>query len=356
MKKYKVCVYAICKNEEKFVDRWYNSVKDADYICVLDTGSTDDTVKKLKEHNIIVDKKIIDPWRFDVARNESMKLIPSDTDIFICLDLDEVLVSGSIENLKKIWNDDITRVKYNYNWYIENEVPKISFYCNKIHNKNYKWIYPVHEVLKSTETENEIICEDIVINHYPDWNKSRKSYLKLLELSVKENPNDDRNLHYLGREYMYYKKWNKAIDMLIRHLNLKTSTWKDERCASMRFIGRCYYNLKRYNEANLYFDMAIKEAPYLRDGYTEKMMFEYNIQNYKEAINCAKKALQIKINTKSYINELFSNDVVIYDILSICYYYINEKEKGLTYLKKAIKLDPTNERLLNNLEFFKQKN
>ena len=76
MKQYKVCVYAICKNEEKFVKRWYESIKDADYICVLDTGSTDNTVKLLKELGVKVEVKDINPWRFDVARNESLKLIP----------------------------------------------------------------------------------------------------------------------------------------------------------------------------------------------------------------------------------------------------------------------------------------
>ena len=29
MKKYKVCVYAICKNEEKFINRWVESMKEA---------------------------------------------------------------------------------------------------------------------------------------------------------------------------------------------------------------------------------------------------------------------------------------------------------------------------------------
>ncbi len=51
--KYKVCVYAICKNEEKFVDKWFNSVKEADAIYVLDTGSTDDTVKLLKDRMLV---------------------------------------------------------------------------------------------------------------------------------------------------------------------------------------------------------------------------------------------------------------------------------------------------------------
>ena len=40
----KLCVYAICKNEIKFLDRWMDSIlNEADYIAVLDTGSTDGT-------------------------------------------------------------------------------------------------------------------------------------------------------------------------------------------------------------------------------------------------------------------------------------------------------------------------
>ena len=47
MRKYSVCVYAICKNEAQFVDRWMDSMGEADRIVVLDTGSSDETVKKL---------------------------------------------------------------------------------------------------------------------------------------------------------------------------------------------------------------------------------------------------------------------------------------------------------------------
>ena len=50
----KVCVYAICKNEEKHVKRWYQSMKEADSIYVLDTGSTDNTVNELKKLGINV--------------------------------------------------------------------------------------------------------------------------------------------------------------------------------------------------------------------------------------------------------------------------------------------------------------
>ena len=263
MKKYKICVYAICKNESKFIKRWYESIKEADYICVLDTGSTDDSINILKSLNIIYESKTIDPWRFDVARNESMKLIPNDTDICICLDLDEVMSDNWYQIITDSWDDNINRLNYIYNWKLdENNKPLVTFYANKIHaNKNYKWTHPVHEVLTyigDKEINKTIDIE--LINHYPDNNKSRSSYLPLLELSVKEDPNDDRNMHYLGREYMYYGRWNDSIDTLIKHLGMKTSTWNDERCASMRFISRCYINLNRFEEANLWLEKAIKEA------------------------------------------------------------------------------------------------
>ena len=52
--KYRVYVYAISKNEEKFVDRWMDSVNEADAVYVLDTGSTDDTVKRLKKERLML--------------------------------------------------------------------------------------------------------------------------------------------------------------------------------------------------------------------------------------------------------------------------------------------------------------
>ncbi len=294
MKNYKVCVYAISKNEEKFVTRWVNSIKDADKIIVLDTGSTDNTVTLLKENGVEVHEKVISPWRFDVARNESLKLVPDEYDICICLDLDEVMAPGWKEKLLSIWNDDVTRVKYPYNWSFDKYGnPATSFLANKIHKRDaYVWTHPVHEVLTPLQEENEIICKDIVVNHYPDSLKSRSNYLPLLELSVEEDPLDDRNMHYLGREYMYVGKWDKCIETLKKHLSLERATWRDERAASMRFIGRSYSALKNIDEAKNWYLKAINEAPYLREGYVELAYFYYEEGNYQEAYNYLKKAFE----------------------------------------------------------------
>lgn len=355
MQKYKVCVYAICKNEEKFVNRWFESMKEADDIYVLDTGSTDNTVEKLKRLGVNVKTKKIEPWRFDVARNQSLEMVPEDCNICVCTDLDEVFTRGWRDKLEKVWNKNTTRIAYNYNWLLdENDNPKVNFYIEKIHNRfDYKWTHPVHEILEYIGNKEEVkkTTDLITLNHYPDSTKSRGSYLPLLELSVKESPNDDRNMHYLGREYMYHGEWNKAIDTLIRHLSLPNATWKDERCASMRFIARCYQNLNRFDEAKMWLDKAINEAPCLRDPYVERALLEYKQNNFTEIEKYCLKALEIKEHQKTYINEIFSWDHTIYDLLSLSSFYKNDFEKSLYYINKAIKLNTNKDdkkRLINN--------
>jgi len=358
MKKYKVCVYAISKNEEKFVKRWLENLKEADNIYVLDTGSTDNTVKLLEENGAIVQQKIIKPWRFDTARNLSLELVPLDTDICVCLDLDEVITAGWRAELERIWDEDTTRLAYNYNWsFDEYGKPATSFYIEKIHSrKDYTWTHPVHEVLTYKETKREVIkiCETIVVNHYPDDTKSRSSYLPLLEMSVREDPEDDRNMHYLGREYMFYKKYHEAIDTLIKHLNLKRATWKDERCASMRFIARCYTALERYDEARMWLDKAIKEAPYLREPYVELSFLEYKLSNWTSMRDLLLKALEIKERGKSYINENFCWDSTIYENLAIAYYYLGDKENSLKNIDIAMNMNPNLKRIKDNKEIIEK--
>lgn len=358
MKKYKVCVYAISKNEEKFVSRWVESMKEADKIYVLDTGSSDDTVKKLRELGVQVEEKKIDPWRFDVARNLSLAMVDENADICVCTDLDEVFVPGWRDKLEKAWKEGTDRLAYRYNWsFDENGKPAVHFYIEKIHRRHhYQWTHPVHEILTfDGKEEKKITADEIVLNHYPDVTKSRASYLPLLELSVQEDPEDDRNMHYLGREYMYYGQYEKAIETLKRHLSLKRATWRDERCASMRFIARCYKNLGKIEEAKDWLEKAMKEAPYLRDPFMERALLAYHLEDWEGVLLYTMKALKIKLHKESYINEVFSFNETPYDLLSLAFCDYGEYELAATACQKALAFNPKNERIKNNLAFIQKK-
>ena len=349
----KICVYAICKNESQFVERWYESVKESDYICVLDTGSTDDTIEKFKTLGIILESKVISPWRFDVARNESLKLVPEDTDILVCLDLDEVISEGWVHEVKEKYTEGINRFIYKYVWnFNEDGSEGITFNSEKIHSKGYKWVYPVHEVLRKDDGSPELRAQlNICVSHHADDTKSRTSYLPLLKMAREENPEDDRTAHYLGREYFFHREFEKAIQTLKEHLELKSSCWPAERCASMRYIAKCYTQLGDPLSSEIWFGRAIIEAPNYREPYTDMAEFMYGQDNWYYVIKYALLAKKITERTLDYLCEPKSWGSFLDDLLSVSYWNMGNKEEAIAFCKKALSLDAKNERIKKNLAF-----
>ncbi len=112
----KIGVYAPFKNASHHVQDWVQSCRDADYICVADTGSTDDTIEKLESYGVSVTKVCLRPFRFDHAFNISMSLLPSDTDVLIRLDSDERLQPNWRTSLESAWTPETTQLRYPYIW------------------------------------------------------------------------------------------------------------------------------------------------------------------------------------------------------------------------------------------------
>lgn len=352
MNKYEICVYAICKNEEQFVEEWVKSMNEADKIIVLDTGSTDKTVSKLKSAGVDVYEEKITPWRFDAARNRSLELVPEDIDICVCVDLDERFEPGWRDMLEKAWKSGTKRAQYRYTWNFNPDGSEgVVFWIDKIHARHgFHWEHPVHEVLAYTGTEpcNTVYAEGIQLNHYADTTKSRAQYLPLLELSVKEAPDDDRNMHYLGREYMFRGEWDKCIDTLKHHLSMPKAQWKDERCASMRYIAKSYLQKGNREEAKTWYYKSIAEAPYLREPYMDFANMMYEEKDWYGVLYFTQCALKIKERPRTYICEAGAWGSAPYDLLSLGYYYTGAYKGALESVNKALEFSPQNERLLSN--------
>ena len=141
----KIVVYAICKNEVSFVDRWMDSMAEADQVVVLDTGSTDATVQLLRARGAAVTEEVISPWRFDTARNRSLELVPQDADICVCTDLDEVFHPGWRAALEKVWVPGAGQATYRYTWSFQDDGSEgVVFWYEKIHARHgYRWTHPV---------------------------------------------------------------------------------------------------------------------------------------------------------------------------------------------------------------------
>lgn len=353
----KISVYAIAKNEEKFARRWAESMSEADEIIVLDTGSEDKTAEILSDFpQVRVFRENVTPWRFDTARNLSLMNVSEDTDYCVCTDLDEVFTEGWREKLEKALESRPDRVSYRYVWSFNKDGSENTvFNLDKIHKRQgFLWTHPVHEVLSFTENrqQNTVFADGMELHHHPDDKKSRGIYLPLLELSVKEAPDDDRNMHYLGREYMFHGRYEEAIKTLEKHLSLEGARWKDERCASLRYMARCFTALNKPSETLMCLLRACTEAPYLREPWMEAAEYFYKQKNYHGVITFINEALKITKKTDTYITVSEYWGSKPYDLLSLAYYYTGDIDRAEENARKALTFSPFDERIRKNLIFF----
>ncbi len=346
----KVAFYTIALNEQQFVEPWYNSCKDGDYLLIADTGSSDNTIKYAKKLGINTINVNVVPWRFDVARNASLAALPKDIDYCVSLDMDEVICENWRSELQIAKDRGATRPRYKYTWsWADDGAPGLQYGGDKVHARaGYRWKHPVHEVLMpyGVMQEKQEWC-NFEIHHHPDNTKSRSGYMPLLEIAVQEDPHCDRNAFYYARELYYYGKYEEAVKQFQRHLLLPTATWGAERSASYRFIAKC-----KPQEAEYWLMQAIRESSSSREPYVDLAKYYYSKFNWLKMLKYAEQALAIEKRPLEYLTEADSWDFTPYDLAAISAYNLKDYEKANRYGTIALEMAPTDKRLLSNLSFY----
>lgn len=354
MKDLKICVYAICKNESKFVDRFMDAVSEADAVYILDTGSSDNTAELFRKRGAIVHETNYEHFEFDRARNDSLSYVPEDFDVCFCLDIDDVIEPGFTKYIREDWKDNTKQMGYDYILaYDENNKPTSILRNNHIHaRKDYHWRYPIHEVLHYDGTDyHKVESNRIRVWHKPDSTKSRSFYLGMLEDYVEKNPTNARNRYLLTRSYYNNKKYFECITSGHKYLELpdKDNNFKSK---VMRHMAQSYNALGMYEESVLWAKKSIDIFPETRDGYTFLVRIYYRHNEFKECIKYGKLALKIKDYNKTYTNDIASWDGTIYDYISLAYSSLRDYKNAIKYVDMDLKMHPTNARLLENRKIF----
>jgi glycosyltransferase involved in cell wall biosynthesis len=344
----KIAVYTIAKNEQQFVERWQQSACDADSLHILDTGSDDQTVTAARDLGVDVVVRKIDPWRFDHARNASLAMVPNGVDLCIALDMDEILLPGWRDELERV-GANVTRPRYKYTWSWKSPgVPDLQYGGDKIHSRNgYKWKHPVHEVLVTDGIEEVQEWTGVEIHHHPDHTKSRGQYFPLLELAVAEDPEDDRNAHYLAREYFFHNKMRKAAAEFKRHLSLPRATWPAERAQSYRYL----YKITKDSD---YLHSAIREDPERREAYVDLAFHHYLEAEWMPCLAAAKGALAITEKPLTYLVEGYAWGELPHDLAAVAAYELGLYQEAKYHGMEAVKLSPYDDRLITNLKMYEE--
>jgi len=225
----KIAVYGICKNEEKHIAEFFETVKEATSVHIFDTGSTDNTWQKLHDErdrrrgmqlcNIYINRIHVDPFRFDVARNAALALVPADVDVCVSLDLDERLEPGWRAGIERAWEayPDTTKLGVRY----QKTGMQEFIHNSRVHKRNgYYWKDPCHEAIYPwMSDDNVVIAKGVKIIHNPDIAKPRDR-LNLLAAGIMEEPWNRRRMFYYGRELVLAGESEKALGWLYKYLQL----------------------------------------------------------------------------------------------------------------------------------------
>lgn len=346
----RVAVYGISKNEAAHVEAWAASCADADARILLDTGSTDNTVELASSAGVTVFQERIVPWRFEQARNRSLELVPNDIDVCISLDLDEVLVAGWREELEQAFEAHITRYRYLYTWsWNDDGQPGLQYSGDKIHSRHgYAWRYPVHEVLVPTSDEIQG-WTGVQIHHHRDQAKDRGQYLPLLELAVAEDPANDRNAHYLAREYMYEGRLAESAREFKRHLALPTALWDAERSQSLRYLATC-----EPERAEHWLRLSIAEAPSRREPWTDLAFLFQCEGRWEECLAACESALKLERRPQEYLTEAQAWGSRLDDMAANAAFRLHDFEAAVRHGERAVALEPADPRLHMNLARYRQ--
>jgi hypothetical protein len=233
-----IALCVMVKNEERTLPRLIRSVAGfANKIIALDTGSTDSTVKFLKESGAEV---LESPFRnFGESRTELMQFAKGKAEWLLLMDADQELEFAKddadcatclstredlLEKLKRDVEQDIVigySVKHAGD--LEYWVPRLLRGY-----RDWHFVGATHEYLDTCSTCHPKLHEISIVHHSDGGSRSDKSLrdIRLLTQELRREPANARSMFYLANTFRDVGQRTKAYEMFQKYL--AHSTWEEE--------------------------------------------------------------------------------------------------------------------------------
>lgn len=274
-----VTLYAICKNEEKNIEKFLENSKKFFHTIVVDTGSTDDTVQLLRDAGIEVyehpQKK--DEFDFSVARNQALSYVK--TDWAFSLDFNEDVSELYLDGFDVI-QDEFTCFKHlRFDDNGDGEPQQSQEVHVRFHRvENYKWSNAVHEMPVFVPTE-KFVEESSVETTIKITKKVHKSiskelfYFDICEREYKKDPTNWYYIWFIFNHYFNVGNYAKALEFGQEYLNVSRAYFDTFRILTFIKCSICLIQLNEVSKAANYAFHAVSESmnmgePYLSQAFT----------------------------------------------------------------------------------------
>ncbi len=285
----------ITKNSADTITKAVQSIrKHVDAIYVYDTGSTDDTVRVLRDMNVThaafvphegppLAPVIVEEgeWRddFSWAREQSFAMIPPEYDWVVWLDDDDIVENPEVlRPLAHTAPAEIDGYLFLYDYARDEHGTCVcQLWRERLirRDRGFTWRNPVHEVLAPPDGHpaafasiDPAMCRWVhhrpADRHTPDRNLQILHRVAAEAEAAGQEP-DPRTLAYLGTELMSQAAWTEAAGWLERYLRHPDAKWSDERCQVHHKLAGCLRALGLVDQA---IDIELG-ATRERDDWTE---------------------------------------------------------------------------------------
>lgn len=249
----KLSVCMIVKNEKEMLARCLESVKGADEFVICDTGSTDNTVEIARTFTSLVYTDFVWCDDFATARNHALSKCTGDW--ILSIDADEVLEQEGIQKIRSAILEAEKKGLNAINIILESAGSQDLTPFPRVFKRspNIFWVGKDHECINTHHRKESNI--KIIYGRSPAHDLDPDRNLRILMREVGSNPKCIREVYYLAREYWYRGKFEIAASIYEKYL--QRAVWLPEKADAYLMLARCYWNLRKYEEARRACYMAI---------------------------------------------------------------------------------------------------
>lgn len=376
-------VVLIARNESKTLPRLIESLHEfkerGGEIVLVDTGSTDGTADIARANGCKVEevgtrflREITEKQAYSINRFLDHKDLPivaaGDTlfdyagarnfaaglasyNVVAMPDCDEIYTKLDIDKINKAIEGGIEQFEYNFVFAHDDfGGDLVKFLHSKFYDRRkLKWQGIIHEVLQGEAIRHRFGEETIKLEHWQNPDTNRGGYLKGLALAVLEDPANDRNSHYFGRELLYSGRPRSAMLELKRHISM--GKWPEERSQSQVHIGEAHMALGEVEQAIHAWVDAFDTCATRREPLMKIAEYYRRMNSAPHVLAYASAALEIPRNN-FYASYHPYYEHVPHELLYWAYWLAGDKVKSLEHFLKAFEYQPYNSAFLRDVRWY----
>lgn len=369
----KICLVMIVKNESRTIRRLLHSLDGfIDEYCICDTGSTDDTISKIKEHFELMNVQghiILEKFKnFGYNRNVVLKFanVNARSEFLLLMDADMILTypTKSKEEVKQMLKStggnafSLFQGSESFHYknvrIIKNVKDGFSYW-----GTTHEYINTPPNTTTITLDKDLLFIKDIGDGGCKDDKFERD--VRLLKEGLEESPNNVRYLFYLANSYKDLRKYEDAITYYLKRI--ETGGWIEEVWMCYYNIGHCYKELNKIESAVYYWLEAYNHSPHRIESLYELIKHYRIVGKHKLAYHFYVMADYERSQLTSFDYLFLQKNVYEYKLdyeMTILGYYYNPKKYDIVGINTKVLShehtdDSTYDSVLSNYKFYAKK-